>query len=179
MDPANREYLTSQAIRGSWIVSYGYSPGKRYQRIRTCLPGKVESFSSPIRRQTPDVKYPEKVERRSGRMAAIRHPDKSGVSRTEFLPGWNELWFPSEWNELWFHASKGRRLRVQERGSHVAIFWEDPTMPPFISPVWPSQKRRDKNATFAKFGMWRFLVVGASEARLGSSGNAPLFQPAK
>ena len=140
-DPANRKYLTSQAIREIWIVGHGCFPDKRYWRIQTCLPGKVESFSSPIRRQTPDVKYPEKVERRSGRMAAIRHPDKSGVSRTEFLPGWNELWFPSEWNELWFHASKGRRLRVQERGSHLAIFGEDPTMPPFISPVWFGQKR--------------------------------------
>ena len=39
-------------------------PGKRYQRIRTYLSGEVESSSSPIRRQAPDVKYPEKVERR-------------------------------------------------------------------------------------------------------------------
>ena len=68
------------------------SPGKRYQRIRTCLTGEVESSSSPIRRQAPDVKhpgkverrpdripnvrYPEKVERRPDRMAAVRHPDK-------------------------------------------------------------------------------------------------------
>ena len=36
-------------------------PGKRYQRIRTCLSGEVESSSSPIRLQAPDVKYPEKV----------------------------------------------------------------------------------------------------------------------
>ena len=39
-------------------------PGKRHQRIRTCLSGEIESSSSPIRRQAPDVKYPEKVERR-------------------------------------------------------------------------------------------------------------------
>ena len=127
MDPTNREYLTSQAIRGSWIVGCGYSPGKHYQRIWTCLLGEVESYFSPIRRQASDVKYPEKVERRSGRMAAVRHPDKSGISWTEFLPGWNELWFPSGWNELWFHASKGGCLCVQERGSQVAIFGEDPT----------------------------------------------------
>ena len=54
----------------------------------------------------------------------------------------------------------------------MALFREDPTMPPFISHVWPGQKRRDKNAIFTKFlfhmetnGTWRFLVVGASEAR--------------
>ena len=41
------------------------SPGKRYQRIRTCLTGEVETPSSPIRRHVPNVKYPEKVERRS------------------------------------------------------------------------------------------------------------------
>ena len=34
------------------------SPGKRYQRIRTSLTGEVETPSSPIRRQVPDVKYP-------------------------------------------------------------------------------------------------------------------------
>ena len=73
------------------------------------------------------------------------------------------------------------RLRVQGRGSHAAIFREDPTMPPFISPIWPDQKRWDKNVTFTKFlfhmddnGTWRFLVVGVSEARLGFSGNAPV-----
>ena len=41
-------------------------PGKRYQRIRMCLSGEVESSSSPIRRQAPDVKYPEKVSAGSG-----------------------------------------------------------------------------------------------------------------
>ena len=35
------------------------SPGKRYQRIRICLTGEVETPSSPIRRQAPDVKYPD------------------------------------------------------------------------------------------------------------------------
>ena len=34
------------------------SPGKRYQRIRTCLTGEVETPSSPIRHQASDVKYP-------------------------------------------------------------------------------------------------------------------------
>ena len=42
------------------------SPGKRYQRIRICLIGEVETPSSPIRRQAPDVKYLEKVEHRKG-----------------------------------------------------------------------------------------------------------------
>ena len=35
------------------------SPGKRYQRIRICLTGEVETPSSPIRRQAPDAKYPD------------------------------------------------------------------------------------------------------------------------
>ena len=55
MDPANRECLTSQAVRGIWIVGCGCFPGKRYQRIRTCLTGEVETSSSPIRHQAPDV----------------------------------------------------------------------------------------------------------------------------
>ena len=58
VDPASREYLTSQAIRGIWIVGHGCSPDKRYRRIRTCLSGEVESSSSLIRRQASDVRYP-------------------------------------------------------------------------------------------------------------------------
>ena len=73
------------------------SPGKRYQRIRICLTKEVEtpSFpircliwicltrevetpSFPIRRQAPDVKYLEKVERRSDRIVAVRYPEKAG-----------------------------------------------------------------------------------------------------
>nr|CAN84069.1 hypothetical protein VITISV_017251 [Vitis vinifera] len=44
------------------------SPGKRYQRIRICLTGEVETPSSPIRRQAPDVKYPDgmSAEKNSG-----------------------------------------------------------------------------------------------------------------
>ena len=52
-------------------------PGKRYQRIRTYLSGEVESSSSPIRRQAPDVKYPEKVERRPDRISNVRYPEKA------------------------------------------------------------------------------------------------------
>ena len=37
MDSADRECLTSQAVRRIWIVGCGCSPGKRYQRIQTCL----------------------------------------------------------------------------------------------------------------------------------------------
>ena len=58
MDPANHKCLTSQAIRRIWIVGRGCSPGKRNQRIWICLTGEVETPSSPIRRQAPDVKYP-------------------------------------------------------------------------------------------------------------------------
>nr|CAN76193.1 hypothetical protein VITISV_025048 [Vitis vinifera] len=35
------------------------SPSKRYQRIRICLTGEVETPSSPIRRQGPNAKYPD------------------------------------------------------------------------------------------------------------------------
>nr|CAN61966.1 hypothetical protein VITISV_031521 [Vitis vinifera] len=60
------------------------SPGKRYQRIRTCLTGEVETSSSPIRRQVPDVKYPEKVERRKGdhlRVQSIGTPPPDDTER--------------------------------------------------------------------------------------------------
>ena len=100
-------------------TSQARTPDRRYRRIRTCLPGEVESSSSPIRRLAPDVKYPEKVECqpdriaavrhpkkvgcRSDRIAAVRHPDKverwpdripdmryPGGMRENFLSGWNE-----------------------------------------------------------------------------------------
>ena len=75
MDPANCECLTSQAVRGIWIVGCGCSPGKRYQRIWTCLTGEVETPSLPsgVRR----------------RMWNTRRMWK--VGRIEFLPGWTEL----------------------------------------------------------------------------------------
>ena len=78
MNPANRECLTSQTIRGIWIVGCGCSPSKCYQRIRTCLTGEVEFPSSPIRRQAPDVKYPDKMERRPDRIPDVRYPEKVG-----------------------------------------------------------------------------------------------------
>ncbi|WKA01644.1 hypothetical protein VitviT2T_019915 [Vitis vinifera] len=52
------------------------SPSKRYQRIRICLIGEVETPSSPIRCQAPDVKYPEKVEHRPDRIPDVRYPEK-------------------------------------------------------------------------------------------------------
>ena len=51
-------------------------PGKRHQRIWTCLFGEVESPFSLIRLQAPDVKYPEKVERRPDRIPNVRYPKK-------------------------------------------------------------------------------------------------------
>ena len=48
------------------------SPGKRYQRIRICLTGEVETPSFHIRRQAPDVKYPEKMERQPDRIPDVR-----------------------------------------------------------------------------------------------------------
>ena len=68
MDPANRECLASQAVQGIEIVGCGSYPGKRYQKIRTCLTEEVETPSSPIRRQAPNVRYPEKVECRPDRI---------------------------------------------------------------------------------------------------------------
>ena len=59
-----------------WNVGRGCSPGKRYQRIRICLTGEVETPSSPIRRQAPDVKYPEKVECHPDRISAVIYPEK-------------------------------------------------------------------------------------------------------
>nr|CAN75577.1 hypothetical protein VITISV_022178 [Vitis vinifera] len=49
---------------------------KRYQRIRTCMTGEIETPFSPIRRQAPDVKYPEKVERQPDRIPDVRYPEK-------------------------------------------------------------------------------------------------------
>ena len=95
--------------------------GTRYQSIiQTCLTGEVESSSSPIRRQAPDVKYPEKVEcqpdpdmrypdevkcqpdsdmrypdeveRRSDRMAAVRHQGGMSAEKNSGCDtsGWSE-----------------------------------------------------------------------------------------
>ena len=56
------------------------SPGKLYQRIRICLTGEVETPSFPIRRQAPNVKYPEKVERQPDKIPDVRsahhYPEK-------------------------------------------------------------------------------------------------------
>ena len=52
------------------------SPGERYQRIRICLTGEVETPSFHIRRQAPDVKYPEKMERQPDRIPDVRYPEK-------------------------------------------------------------------------------------------------------
>ena len=72
------------------------SPGKCYQRIRICLTGEVEMPSSPIRRQAPDVKYPEKVERRKGdclRVHGVRTPPPDDTERAS-LSGATPSKFP-------------------------------------------------------------------------------------
>ena len=56
-----------------WLLN---SPGKRYQRIRICLAREVEMPSFPIRRQAPDVKYPEKVERHPDRISDVGYSEK-------------------------------------------------------------------------------------------------------
>ena len=138
----------------------------RYQSIGTCLTGEVELPFSLIRRQALAMKYPEKVEHRPDRITAVRYPEKVGC-RPDIIavvrhPDKVERWADPDvrypggmstgknsgyemfgWNER-CHVSQGR-------GSHTAIFREDPTMPPFISPVWPGQTRWYKNVTFTKF----------------------------
>ena len=52
------------------------SSGKRYQRIQICLTGEVQTPSSPIRRQAPDVKYPEKVECHPDRISNVGYLEK-------------------------------------------------------------------------------------------------------
>ena len=68
---------------------------RRYRRIRTCLPGEVESSSSPIRRQASDVRYLGgwNVGGQDSRC------DISWWNEKEFPSGWNEGEFPSRWNE--------------------------------------------------------------------------------
>ncbi|KAL6310742.1 hypothetical protein AAG906_028224 [Vitis piasezkii] len=70
--------------------------GKCYRRIRTCLTGEVETPSSPIWRQAPDVKYPEKVERRPDRIRMWNVGEQNfgceisgegGTSTDRILPG--------------------------------------------------------------------------------------------
>ena len=61
-----------------------------------------------------------------GQAPDVRYPDKGNVGRQNF--GYKI----SRWNEREFHPGrmcdatrrKGRRLRVQERGSHVAVLRE-------------------------------------------------------
>ena len=90
MDPANHKCLMSQAIRGFWIVGRGYSPGKRYQRIRICLTGEVETPCSPIRRQVLNVKYPVRgsghvwSDRR--KFSDVRYPEKVDCRSDIILP---------------------------------------------------------------------------------------------
>ncbi|WJZ82578.1 hypothetical protein VitviT2T_002325 [Vitis vinifera] len=64
-----REIINHRSLRHPNIVRFK-------ERIRTCLIGEVESPSSPIRRHAPDVKYPEKVERRLDRIPDARYPEK-------------------------------------------------------------------------------------------------------
>ena len=52
------------------------SPGKSYRQIRICLTREVKTPSFPIRRQAPDVKYPEKVEHHPTRIPNVRYLEK-------------------------------------------------------------------------------------------------------
>ena len=77
-----RSHISGSFIRTSrhcakWLRN---SLGKRYQMIRICLTGEVETPSFPIRRQAPNVKYPEKVERQPDKIPDVRsahhYPEK-------------------------------------------------------------------------------------------------------
>nr|CAN75329.1 hypothetical protein VITISV_030845 [Vitis vinifera] len=61
------------------------SPGKRYQRIRICLTGEVETPSSPIRRQEPDVKYPDGMAAEKKYSDGMSAEQNSGCETS----GWN------------------------------------------------------------------------------------------
>ena len=67
-------------------------PGKRHQRIRTCLSGEVESFSSLTRWQAPAAKYPKNVERRPDRIPDVRYPGGMSTEKNSGceMSGWNE-----------------------------------------------------------------------------------------
>ena len=66
------KYLKQNISKCRWHISGSFrrtpwhcakwlrnSLGKRFQRIRICLTGEVETPSSPIRRQALDTKYPD------------------------------------------------------------------------------------------------------------------------
>ena len=74
--------------------------------------------------------YPEKLERRSDIMAAVRHSDKgrtlAGQNSGYEISGWNEG-FPSGWNER-CHVSQGAICVSKEEGVTRHLFREDPTV---------------------------------------------------
>ena len=79
-------------------------------------PKKVERLPDRI----PDVRHPEKVGCRSDRIAVVRHPG-----------GMSENFRPGGMSDA--TCRKGDHLRVLGRGSHVALFREDPTKSSFSS----------------------------------------------
>ena len=102
------------------------SPGKRYQRIRICLSGEVETPSSPIRRQAPDVKYPEKVEQESqpDRIPDMRYPEK-------------------------MERRKGDRLRVHGVGTHPEqLHLDSPRGHTVCSPIRTPLGRSTRHSRF-------------------------------
>ena len=86
-------------------------------------PKKVERLPDRI----PDVRHPEKVGCRSDRIAVVRHP--GGMSENFRPDGMsaekNSRYDILGWNER-CHVSQGR-------GSHAALFREDPTKSSFSS----------------------------------------------
>nr|CAN67039.1 hypothetical protein VITISV_027223 [Vitis vinifera] len=82
-----RSHISGSFRRKPWHCAKWLrnSPGKRYQRIRICLTGEVETPSFPIRHQAPDVKYPEKMERQPDRIPDVIYPEKMESRKGDLL----------------------------------------------------------------------------------------------
>ena len=77
------------------------------------------------------MKYPEKVEHRPDRIAAVRHPDKvehwpDRIPDVRYPDGMSDDFCLGGMS--YATRRKGGRLRGQGRGSHVTFFREDPTL---------------------------------------------------
>ena len=76
------------------------------------------------------MKYSKKVEHRPDRIAAVRYPKKVGcrldrIAAVRHPGGMSDNFRPGGMS--YATRRKGGRLRGQERGTHMALFREDPT----------------------------------------------------
>ena len=86
---------------------------------RYVYPEKLKRPPLPSGSWIPDVRHPDVMAAAAAEFRMWYIQVESGGSQMEFLPGWNELWFPSGWNEqdpillvcwigLWQRTSKLR-----------------------------------------------------------------------